>query len=65
MEKNNGKQREIRISLLSKGHLAEVALSLMKDAGLQVMKSIPRQYEAKIPALPGVNALCQRPGDKP
>jgi ATP phosphoribosyltransferase len=63
MEKINGKQREIRIALPSKGRLAEDALSLMKNAGLQVMKSNPRQYEANIPALPEVNVLFQRPGD--
>lgn len=63
MGKINGKQRQIRIALPSKGRLAEDALSLMKKAGLQVMKSHPRQYEAKISAMPCDNVLFQRPGD--
>lgn len=63
MEKINGKQRNIRIALPSKGRLAEDALALMKNAGLSVKKSNPRQYEARIPALPDVSVLFQRPGD--
>lgn len=63
MSKINGKQRNIRIALPSKGRLADDALTLMKNAGLAVMKSNPRQYEAKIPALPEVSVLFQRPGD--
>jgi ATP phosphoribosyltransferase len=63
MEKINGEQRTIRIALPSKGRLAEEALALMKNAGLAVKKTNPRQYEALIPSLEGVSVLFQRPGD--
>ena len=63
MKQINGNQRNIRIALPSKGRLAEDALDLMKNAGLAVMKSNPRQYKAKIPVLPEVSVLFQRPGD--
>jgi ATP phosphoribosyltransferase len=63
MKTINQQQRKIRIALPSKGRLAEDALALMKNAGLSVTKSNPRQYEAKIPTLPEVSVLFQRPGD--
>lgn len=63
MNKINGTMRGVRISLPSKGRLAEEALTLMKDAGLEIKKSNPRQYEALIPALPEVKVLFQRPAD--
>ncbi len=56
-------RNDIRLSVPSKGVLFETALSLLADCGLQVQKTNPRQYEACIPALPGLTVLFQRPGD--
>ena len=53
----------VRISLPSKGRLMEDALELLNACGLKVYKPNPRQYEARIPALPEVVVLFQRPGD--
>jgi len=55
--------RPIRLSLPSKGRLAEESLSFLKDCGFSVYKPNPRQYEASLPALPGVSVLFQRPTD--
>jgi ATP phosphoribosyltransferase len=54
---------DIRLSLPSKGRLSEGALGFLADCGLKVYKPNPRQYEARIPALPGLTVLFQRPGD--
>ena len=54
---------EIRLALPSKGRLAEDALELLANSGLQVYKPNPRQYMASIPSLPGVTVLFQRAGD--
>jgi len=54
---------EIRLALPSKGRLAEDALELMENSGLQVYKPNPRQYMASIPSLPGLTVLFQRAGD--
>ncbi|MCE1253483.1 MAG: ATP phosphoribosyltransferase [Anaerolineae bacterium] len=53
----------IRISLPSKGRLAEDALNFLKACGLRVDKPNERQYEARIPDLPDVLVLFQRPAD--
>ena len=53
----------VRLSLPSKGRLAEDSLSLLKDCGLDVYKPNPRQYEARIPNVPELTVLFQRPGD--
>ncbi len=53
----------VRISLPSKGRLAEDALNFMAACGLEVYKPNPRQYEAVVPALPGLHVLFQRPAD--
>lgn len=53
----------VRISLPSKGRLADDAFDFLSACGLKVYKPNPRQYEAKIPALPEVHVLFQRPGD--
>jgi ATP phosphoribosyltransferase len=53
----------VRISLPSKGRLAEDALDFLNACGLKVYKPNPRQYEAQIPALPELKVLFQRPGD--
>lgn len=54
---------EIRLALPSKGPLGEPALALLENAGLHIHKPNPRQYQASLPALPGVVVLFQRPGD--
>lgn len=55
--------RQIRIALPSKGRLSDEALDLLAKSGLEVRKPNPRQYEAQMPALPGVTILFQRAGD--
>ncbi|MCC6146963.1 MAG: ATP phosphoribosyltransferase [Anaerolineaceae bacterium] len=52
-----------RISLPSKGRLAEETLGILKACGLAVYKPNPRQYEAEVPSLPGLKVLFQRPAD--
>jgi ATP phosphoribosyltransferase len=54
---------QIRISLPSKGRLAEDSLSFLSACGLRVEKTNPRQYEACIPSLPELTVLFQRPAD--
>ena len=54
---------DVRLSLPSKGRLAEPALELLASCGLRVEKPNPRQYAAHIPALPSLTVLFQRPGD--
>jgi ATP phosphoribosyltransferase len=56
-------QRPIRLSLPSKGRLSEDSLAFLKACGFDIYKPNPRQYEASIPALPGVSVLFQRPTD--
>lgn len=53
----------VRISLPSKGRLSEDGLDFLGACGLKVYKPNPRQYEARIPALPELHVLFQRPGD--
>jgi ATP phosphoribosyltransferase len=53
----------IRLSLPSKGRLAEDCLDFLAEAGLKIYKPNPRQYEATIPDLPGLTVLFQRPAD--
>lgn len=55
--------RQVRISLPSKGRLAEDSLQFLAECGLNVHKPNPRQYEARIPAIPELTVLFQRPGD--
>jgi ATP phosphoribosyltransferase len=55
--------KPIRLSLPSKGRLAEDSLSFLERCGLRVYKPNPRQYEASLPALPDLVVLFQRPGD--
>ena len=54
---------DIRISLPSKGRLAEDAVDFLAACGLKIHKPNPRQYAASIPALPNVTVLFQRPTD--
>ncbi len=54
---------QIRLSLPSKGRLADDSLAFLAACGLTVYKTNPRQYEARIPSLPELTVLFQRPGD--
>jgi ATP phosphoribosyltransferase len=56
-------ERPLRLSLPSKGRLAEDSLDFLADCGLNILKPNPRQYEAHIPNLPDIVVLFQRPGD--
>jgi ATP phosphoribosyltransferase len=60
---SNPESPALRISLPSKGRLAEDALSFLSACGLPVYKPNPRQYEAVLPDLPGLHVLFQRPPD--
>ena len=53
----------IRLSLPSKGRLAEDSFRFLTDCGLHIDKPNERQYEARIPDLPEVLVLFQRPAD--
>jgi ATP phosphoribosyltransferase len=53
----------IRLSLPSKGRLQEDSMDFLAECGLPVQKLNPRQYQAKIPALPELGVIFQRPGD--
>lgn len=55
--------RPIRLSLPSKGRLSEDAIAFLAACGFNIYKPNPRQYEATVPALPGVTMLFQRPTD--
>jgi len=54
---------EIRLTLPSKGRLAQETLDLLAGAGLRVHKPNPRQFKATVPNLPGLIVLFQRAGD--
>lgn len=56
-------QRSLRLSLPSKGRLAEESVSFLKACGFDIYKPNPRQYEASLPSLPGLSVLFQRPTD--
>jgi ATP phosphoribosyltransferase len=56
-------ERPLRLSLPSKGRLAEDSVEFLAACGLNILKPNPRQYEAKIPNLPELVILFQRPGD--
>ncbi|MGC9468309.1 MAG: ATP phosphoribosyltransferase [Anaerolineae bacterium] len=56
-------REDIRLSLPSKGRLAEDAVAFLAACGLRVYRPNPRQYAASIPELPGVTVLLQRPTD--
>lgn len=56
-------QRPLRLSIPSKGRLAEDSLDFLAACGFEVYKPNPRQYEATIPSVPGLTVLFQRPAD--
>lgn len=54
---------KLRVSLPSKGRLEEDAMKFLAQCGLNVYRPNPRQYEAHIPALPGLDVIFQRAAD--
>ncbi len=54
---------EVRVALPSKGHLESETLEFLASCGLRVSKTNPRQYSARIPALPEALLLFQRVRD--
>lgn len=56
---------EIRMALPSKGRMEGETIEFLADCGLKVNKTNPRQYSARIPALPDVLVLFQRVRDIP
>lgn len=56
-------ERSTRLSLPSKGRLAEESIRFLEKCGLRVYKPNPRQYEASLPVLPELAVLFQRPTD--
>lgn len=54
---------DIRIALPSKGVLQKKSMEFLAHCGMKVFRPNERQYEATIPALPGVKVMFQRPGD--
>ena len=54
---------DVRLSLPSKGRLAQDAADFLAACGLEIRKPNPRQYAASIPTLPNLTVLFQRPGD--
>jgi ATP phosphoribosyltransferase len=56
-------QQTIRLSLPSKGRLQNDSMDFLAECGLTVQKLNPRQYQAKMPALPDLTVLFQRPSD--
>ncbi len=55
--------RDLRLSIPSKGRLAEDTIEFLKACGIDIYKPNPRQYEATIPSIPGLTVLFQRPTD--
>jgi len=54
---------DLRLSIPSKGRLAEETVDFLAACGINIYKPNPRQYEATIPTLPGLTVLFQRPTD--
>ena len=52
----------LRLAVPSKG-MEEETLSFLSTCGLQVDRSNPRQYRARIRSLPSVEVTFQRAGD--
>ncbi|NSW51209.1 MAG: ATP phosphoribosyltransferase [Anaerolineae bacterium] len=56
-------QRNVRLSLPSKGVLSESAVAFLQECGLTIHKPNPRQYQATIREIPGLDIFFQRPID--
>lgn len=54
---------DLRLALPSKGRLEQDALDFLAACSLPIYKPNPRQYQAAIPAIPGLVVLFQRPRD--
>jgi ATP phosphoribosyltransferase len=54
---------DLRLSIPSKGRLADETLEFLQSCGIDIYKPNPRQYEATIPSIPGLTVLFQRPTD--
>lgn len=54
---------DLRLSIPSKGRLAEETVAFLAACGIDIYKPNPRQYEATIPSIPGLTVLFQRPTD--
>jgi ATP phosphoribosyltransferase len=54
---------DLRLALPSKGELEEDTIRFMAACGLRVNRTNPRQYTARVPAIPGANVLFQRAAD--
>jgi ATP phosphoribosyltransferase len=53
----------LRFAIPSKGSLYDAALGFLESSGLKVSRPNPRQYTARIKALPDVEVLLHRPAD--
>ncbi len=56
-------QETVRLSLPSKGQMAEATLNFLNTCGLAVDRPSNRSYGARIPSLPQLEVLFQRSGD--
>jgi len=54
---------DVRLGLPSKGRMEGETMAFLSDAGLNVAKPNPRQFEATIPVMPDLTVLFQRAGD--
>jgi ATP phosphoribosyltransferase len=53
----------LRFAIPSKGSLYDATTQFLESSGLKVSRPNPRQYTARIRALPGVEVLLHRPAD--
>ncbi len=53
----------LRFAIPSKGSLYDAALAFLESSGLKVSRPNPRQYTARIKALPDVEVLLLRPAE--
>jgi len=53
----------LRFAIPSKGRLYDATIAFLESSGLRVSRPNPRQYFARISALPGVEVLLHRPAD--
>ncbi|MBN2046718.1 MAG: ATP phosphoribosyltransferase [Anaerolineaceae bacterium] len=56
-------ERNIRLSLPSKGRMGEATMEFLQECGMRINKPNPRQYQATIREIPGLTVLFQRPAD--
>ena len=54
---------DLRLSIPSKGRLAEETVEFLQSCGIDIYKPNPRQYEATLPSIPRLTVLFQRPTD--